>query len=100
MELLNKMDKTIVVNKNLDEYDYYGGRGSILGNPYVIGKDGTREEVIKRYEEEWFKFLLRDKYFIKFLKMLKGKKIACFCKQPDKDVHCHLDVVADWINNH
>ena len=38
--------KTIVVNLNKDKYDAFIGRGSLLGNPYVIGMDGTREEVI------------------------------------------------------
>ena len=27
----------------------YIGRPSLLGNPYAIGKDGTRQEVIERY---------------------------------------------------
>lgn len=28
----------------------YIGRGSPLGNPFVIGEDGTREEVIAKYK--------------------------------------------------
>jgi len=44
---------TRVVNKYHEDYDVYIGRGSKWGNPYVIGKDGNREEVIKQYEE-WF----------------------------------------------
>jgi hypothetical protein len=31
-----------VVNKYKEPFDIYIGRGSIWGNPYVIGKDGTR----------------------------------------------------------
>ena len=27
----------------------YVGRGSLWGNPLVIGKDGTREEVIEKF---------------------------------------------------
>ena len=29
--------------------DVYIGRGSKWGNPYVIGKDGNRDEVIEKY---------------------------------------------------
>lgn len=28
----------------------YIGRGSPWGNPFIIGKDGTRDEVIAKYE--------------------------------------------------
>ena len=28
----------------------YVGRPSVLGNPYVVGRDGTRAEVIGRYQ--------------------------------------------------
>ena len=42
---------TKVVNKYKHVYDVYIGRGSKWGNPFVIGKDGTREEVINKYEE-------------------------------------------------
>lgn len=39
-----------VVNKYKEEYDIYIGRGSRWGNPFVIGKDGTREEVIEKIQ--------------------------------------------------
>ena len=29
----------------------YVGRGSPWGNPFVIGKDGTREEVIEKFKQ-------------------------------------------------
>ena len=38
-----------VVNKYKEDYDVYIGRGSKWGNPYRIGEDGTREEVIEKY---------------------------------------------------
>jgi hypothetical protein len=52
-----KRNKTIVVNiKNYPKKDYvYIGRGSPLGNPYIIGKDGDRAEVIKKYERDFYK---------------------------------------------
>ncbi len=50
---------TVVVNiKKTKEYDVYIGRrmyghwdsDGYFGNPFIIGKDGTREEVIKKYK--------------------------------------------------
>jgi len=84
---------TKVVNVRNESCDKYGGRGSILGNPYVIGRDGTREEVIERYRE-WFYFLLRDADFISLLKTYKGKKLGCFCSP----LPCHLEVVKAWLD--
>ncbi|MHC4867811.1 MAG: DUF4326 domain-containing protein [Planctomycetota bacterium] len=40
---------TTVVNVRRDECDVYIGRGSIWGNPYRIGRDGGRADVIAKY---------------------------------------------------
>jgi hypothetical protein len=86
--------KTSVVNKAKENFDIYIGRGSIYGNPYVIGVDGTRDQVINRYRE-WFNFLLRDPQFVTEVRKLEGKKLGCFCSpQP-----CHGDIIAEWLNN-
>lgn len=39
---------TEVVNIKFDEYDVLIQRGTIWGNPYRIGVDGTRNEVLKK----------------------------------------------------
>ena len=45
-------DKEIkVVHCKKEPYDIYIGRPSKWGNPFSIGKDGTREEVIEKYRE-------------------------------------------------
>ena len=46
------MCKTTVINiRNDKRYDVYIGRPSKWGNPFVIGRDGTREQVIKKYRD-------------------------------------------------
>jgi len=40
---------TVVVNMKTDPYDVRIDRKSRWGNPFIIGKDGTREEVIERH---------------------------------------------------
>ena len=48
------MKKTTVVHCKREPYDVYIGRPGPWGNPFEIGTDGTREEVIAKYEE-WIK---------------------------------------------
>lgn len=38
-------------HKNIPPNSAYIGRPSKYGNPFVIGKDGTREEVIAKYQQ-------------------------------------------------
>ena len=45
------MSETRVVNVRKEGHDVYIGRGSMWGNPFRIGPDGTRIEVIKKYEK-------------------------------------------------
>jgi hypothetical protein len=44
------MAHPLVVHCKKAPYDVYIGRPSIWGNPFEIGKDGTRDEVIAKYE--------------------------------------------------
>jgi hypothetical protein len=89
---------TKVVNKKQESYEVYIGRGSMFGNPFQIGRDGDRAEVIRKFEE-WFRFCLRDKTFLEEVLKLKGKRLGCFCKQPDREVACHGDVIAEYLNS-
>jgi hypothetical protein len=40
---------TRVVHCRREKYDVYIGRPSKWGNPFVVGRDGNRLEVIKKY---------------------------------------------------
>lgn len=81
---------TKVVNLRKEEYDSYIGRGSKWGNPFRIGKDGTRNEVIKKYRE----YLLSRQDLLDSLDELKDKKLGCYCKP----LACHGDVLVELIN--
>ncbi len=64
----------------------YIGRGSPWGNPFVIGKDGTRAEVIAKYRT----YLEADEALLARVKNeLKGKDLLCFCKPAG----CHGDII-------
>jgi len=78
---------TKVVHCKRERCDIYIGRPSEWGNPFEIGKDGTRQQVIDKYRA-WIKTqpdLLRE------IPTLKGKALGCWCcPRP-----CHGDVLAE-----
>ena len=84
---------TRVVNKYLEPYDFYGGRGSFLGNQFVIGVDGDRDEVCDKFEVYFLERVKNDPEFAKAVLALRGKTLGCFCRPK----RCHLDTVVKWI---
>lgn len=71
----------------------YVGRGTVLGNPFVIDKDGTREEVIEKYRG-WLgeRIASRDVAVLTALAGLKhASALVCSCAPAP----CHAEVVAD-----
>lgn len=85
---------TILNAKKVGKYRegaVYIGRPSIWGNPYEIGKDGTREEVIRLYEE-----LLRSssKMMEEARQKLRGKDLICWCTPSP----CHGEVLLRIAN--
>ena len=80
---------SIVINGKKDIYDVYIGRGSKWGNPFRIGRDGTRKEVIQMYE----KWLRRNKKLMNDIGELEDKILGCFCKP----LPCHGDVLVKLV---
>lgn len=91
------LELTLVVNKDRgDTYDVYIGRGTVWGNPYQIGQDGDRDEVIRKFAYDFDRgFLKVHQNFEKHLSHIKGKVIACHCKP----AACHGDVIAAYVNS-
>lgn len=80
---------TRVVNLRREKYDVYIGRGSKWGNPFAIGIDGTREEVISKYENHF----LNSPELMNSIHELKGKTLGCYCKP----LPCHGDVLIKYV---
>lgn len=81
-----------VVNKRArGPFDVYIGRPSRWGNPFEIGKDGTREEVIERFRTQLWADIQSGRVALKDLAELHGKTLACWCAP----AACHGDVLAD-----
>lgn len=70
--------------------DVYVGRPGIWGNPYVVGRDGTRDEVIAKYEE----YLDRTPRLLRRLPELRGRNLTCWCAP----LSCHADVLLRRAN--
>ena len=83
------MTKVINIKKE-SFYQVYIGRPSKWGNPFEIGKDGTRKEVIKKYRE----YLLNNKELLACLPELKDKVLGCYCKP----LACHGDILVELVN--
>lgn len=82
-----------VVNKYKEDYDVYIGRGSPWGNPFKIGSDATREEVIEKYKLYLWEQIKSGKVTKQMLLELKGKRLGCFCKPQA----CHGDVIVKAV---
>jgi hypothetical protein len=79
-----------VVHCKRDKYDVYVGRGSKWGNPFCIGVDGTRDEVIEKYHQ----WILTQPNLLNSLQELKGKTLACHCYP----MRCHAQILIDLTN--
>lgn len=83
-------NETKVVHCKRSSYDVYIGRPSKWGNPFAIGRDGDREEVMLKYLD----WLMTQVDLLEALPELKGKILGCWCKPQD----CHGDILARMAN--
>jgi len=69
----------------------YIGRPSKWGNPFTIGKDGTREQVVDKY----FTYLNGNQDLMEMVKKeLCGRDLVCWCTP----MPCHGDVLLEIAN--
>ena len=92
-----------VVNRRKEKYTHYIGRGSIFGNPFVIGKDGNRQQVIEKYE----KYLVNNTIVLDAIyKLPKDAILGCFCVETSinfirKNKRCHGEIILKiWKELH
>lgn len=81
-----------VVHCKREPYDVYIGRPGKWGNPFVVGKDGTRTEVIEKYRI----WLLNKPELLTKIVELKDKVLGCWCSPQA----CHGDVLVDFQAEH
>lgn len=102
------MSHPLVVHCKRSPFDVYVGRAPGVrgryGNPWVVDKDGTRDECIA-----WYKAWLetgegrghpeateeRRQDILAHIPTLKGKRLACWCAP---HYACHGEVLAQLAN--
>ncbi len=87
----NPTGPTRVVNLNRSEFDVFIGRPSRWGNPFVVGRDGTRAEVIAKYRD----YILSRDDLLAELESLRGKQLGCYCRP----LPCHGDVLVELLGD-
>lgn len=83
-----------VLNKRTDTIPpgaVYIGRPGKWGNPFTIGRDGSREEVIARYAD-WLDGMIHNGRLNP--EELQGKDLVCWCAP----LACHGDVLLELAN--
>jgi hypothetical protein len=70
----------------------YIGRPSKWGNPYMIGPDGTREQVIEAYKGWLTRQYAAGALTVADFASLHGKDLACWCAP----LPCHGHVLERW----
>jgi hypothetical protein len=86
------------MNKILNKYKdkipkdaVYIGRGSRWGNPFIIGKDGNRQEVVEKY----CNWICNNQELLSHLDELRDKDLVCFCSP----LLCHGNVLLLLLEN-
>ncbi len=80
---------TKVVHYKRESCDIYIGRPSKWGNPFHVGSDGTRQEVIAKYRT----WIVQQPKLMRALPELAGLTLGCWCK-PEA---CHGDVLVELV---
>jgi hypothetical protein len=82
-------------HKNVPEGAIYVGRPTKWGNPYVIGRDGDRNEVIRKYRKYIIDNLMTSDLCARDLEDLRGKDLVCWCAPKP----CHADILLEIANS-
>ena len=80
-------------------YDVSIMRPGPFGNPFRIGYDGTRSQVIAEFEIYARDRIKKDAKWREMVRALSGKTLGCCCKPLD----CHGDVlvrIVEELNSH
>jgi hypothetical protein len=79
---------------------------SPLANPFVIGREGNRKEVIERYRD-WLNhevLVRRNRTIIEALIHARGETLSCWCRHVGEERTgknaCHADVILEFLDRY
>lgn len=84
-----------IKDKITEKKERFPKESSKFCNPFKVGKDGTREEVIEKYEKYIKEKIIVNNELKEELIKMKNKNLGCWC-YPEK---CHGDILINIINN-
>lgn len=91
------MATTRAVNRHVEAFDVYIGRGSEWGNPFSHKPDtkadeivASRDEAVARYREHLWARIRTEPGLVNKLAQLRGRTLGCYCAP----AACHGDVLA------
>ena len=89
---------TKVVNIRKEKHDVYIGRAGkgqsgYYGNPFVLGKDGNRDEVLEKYRVYFDRRINDDPVFRENILALRDQTLGCFCDP----LPCHGHIIVRWL---
>jgi len=64
-------------------------RGTQFGNPFIVGRDGDRLDVVEKFRQYLRREIKRRPEFRKAVRSLHGKDLYCCCAP----LPCHGDVL-------
>jgi hypothetical protein len=78
-------------DKNMPVGTVYVGRPTLFGNPFYIGRDGNREQVVEKFRQ-----MIVSTPELKEMaqRQLKGRDLSCWCAPKA----CHADVLLEIAN--
>lgn len=83
------MSNSLVVHCKRASYDKYVGRPSLLGNPFVIGVDGNREQVVNKFEVYARERIALDADYAAEIAACYNKVLGCWCHP----LFCHAEII-------
>jgi hypothetical protein len=84
------LNRKAATEKDLAEAVYIG-RPSRWGNPFKVGRDGTRAEVVAKFRKYLFS---KPDLMQAAREELAGRNLICFCTP----LECHGDVLLEIAN--
>ena len=82
-----------ILNKKTDRIPagaYYCGRPGPLGNPFVIGRDGTRDDVVDKFDA----WAPTQPKLMAIIATLEGRDLVCWCAP----LRCHCEPIRRLAN--
>jgi Domain of unknown function (DUF4326) len=86
---------TLVNIRTCKTFDVSIMRPGPFGNPYRLGSDGDRAEVIRKFRYDFYARLKIDPAWKAKVDSLHGKVLACCCTP----LPCHGDIYLEYLNS-